>query len=67
MSGRALLFKSIAHETSEVRSRFEAVPPAMSMEQGLRFLQQSVAEREAAWDTGKISPASLKLERPGGK
>jgi hypothetical protein len=67
MSGRALLFKSIAHETSEVRSRFEAVPPAMSMEQGLRFLEQSVAEREAAWDTGKISPASLKLERPGGK
>jgi hypothetical protein len=67
MSGRALLFKSIAHETSEVRGGFEAVPPSMSMAQGLRVLEQSVAAREAAWDDGRISPANWRVERPGGR
>ena len=67
MSGRALLFKTIAHETSEVRSGFEQVPPAMTMAQGLEVLEQSVAEREAAWDAGRISPAAWRPERPGGQ
>jgi len=67
MSGRALLFKSIAHETSEVRGGFEAVPPAMSMAQGLQVLEASVAAREAAWDEGRISPATWRVERPGGR
>jgi hypothetical protein len=43
MSGRAMLFKTIARETSEVRGGFAAVPPAMSLKQGMGVLQQASA------------------------
>lgn len=38
MNGRAMLFKTIARETSEVRGGFVAVP-AMSLEQGMNMLE----------------------------
>jgi len=51
MSGRALLFKSIAHETSELRGGFQPVPPAMRLSQGLAMLEQSAVPTvtPAAW------------------
>ena len=66
MSGRALLFKTIAHETSETRGGFELVAPAMSVEQGLKVLEQTVAARQAEMAEGRISPASFITEKPRG-
>jgi hypothetical protein len=63
MSGRALMIKSIAHDTSEVRGGFEAVPPAMSLEQGLKLLEQTVAARQAAMAEGRVAPAALAGEK----
>lgn len=40
LSGRALLFKSIARETSEVRGGFVSVPARMSLAQGMTLLEQ---------------------------
>ena len=40
MSGRALLFKTIARETSELRGGFQPVPAAMNLSQGLTLLSQ---------------------------
>lgn len=65
MNGRALLFKTIAHNTSEVRGGFEAVPPAMGLEQGLNLLEQTVAAREAAMAAGRVAPVSLVTPRGG--
>lgn len=56
MSGRALLLKTLARDTSEVRGGFEAVPPRMSLEQGLRVLDETVAERQAG---GQFSPVAM--------
>jgi hypothetical protein len=41
MMGRALLVKSFAKETSEVRGGFVPVPAAMNLEQGMAVLNQS--------------------------
>jgi hypothetical protein len=59
LSGRALFFKALAHDTCEVRGGFETVPPAMSLEQGLKVLEQAVAARQAAMAEGGVSPAAL--------
>lgn len=56
ISGRALLFKTLARETSEVRGGFEPVAPRMSLDQGLRVLEQTVASRLAA---GQFSPVAM--------
>jgi hypothetical protein len=66
MSGRALLFKTIAHETIEARGGFELVPPAMSFDQGLKVLVQTVAARQAAMAEGRVSPAALVSEKAYG-
>ena len=63
MSGRALMLKTIAHETSEVRGGFQAVPPAMSFDQGLQMLQQSVAARAPAPIPPQTSPVALVRQR----
>ena len=57
MNGRAMLFKTIARETSEVRRGFVPVPAGMNLAQGLLFLQQS----EAA--TAQVSPTALVAHR----
>lgn len=59
MSGRALMLKTIGHDTNEMRGGFKAVPPRMSMAQGLHMLEQSGPEREAALAVGLFSPALL--------
>ncbi len=60
MSGRAMLFKTVARETSEVRGGFEPVPPQMSLEQGLRVLhdERRVA-RTFAMIQGRMAPVAL--------
>jgi len=40
MTGRAILFKTIARETSETRGGFVPVPPNLSLQQGLELLQK---------------------------
>lgn len=41
MSGRAMLFKTIARETSEVRGGFAEVPAAMDLVQGMHLLNET--------------------------
>jgi hypothetical protein len=41
MNGRAMLFKTIARETSEVRGGFTAVPADMSLAQGMHMLNET--------------------------
>lgn len=52
MNGRALLFKTIARETSERRGGFESVPAGLSMVQGIALLgappAQAAAQTHAA-------------------
>lgn len=43
MNGRALLFKTIARETSEVRGGFAPVPAGLTLAEGLDLLQPSTA------------------------
>jgi len=45
MNGRAMLFKTIARETSEARGGFAPVPPGISLAQGVAMLDQGAAER----------------------
>ncbi|MGD0096877.1 MAG: hypothetical protein ABSB60_10300 [Terracidiphilus sp.] len=57
MSGRAMLFKTIARETSEIRGGFVAVPPGMNLAQGVLLLNQ------AELSSALASPASLAMSR----
>jgi hypothetical protein len=59
MSGRAMLFKTVARETSEVRGGFEPVAPRMSLEQGVRVLEQKDTAVTAF--EGKIAPTALMM------
>ena len=61
MSGRALLLKTIALETSEIRSNFFPVPARLTLAQGIDMVRsQSVAEMLA---TSKIVSTSY-MHRP---
>lgn len=62
MTGRALLFKSIARETSELRGGFVPVPPHLSFAQGMTLLDQPF-EEDAATTVRAIRP--LILTAPG--
>lgn len=57
MNGRAMLFKTIARETSELRGGFVAVPPGMNLAQGVSLLNQ--VESSGA----VVLPANLALSR----
>lgn len=63
MSGRALLFKTIARETSEVRGGFQPIQPHMSLEQGIRLLEQGEPGRKAAELQAYVTPASFTKTR----
>jgi len=52
MNGRAMLFKTIARETSEVRGGFVAVPASMNIAQGLHVLEEPAT-------TARVSQAGL--------
>jgi hypothetical protein len=58
LSGRAVLFKTIERETSEVRGGFAAVPAGLNLAQGMRLLEQTDAH--ATPDAvARVVPASL--------
>lgn len=56
MDGRAMLFKTIAHETSEVRGGFEPVPSGLSLQQAAAIVRQPL--RAQAKETS-YQPAAL--------
>jgi hypothetical protein len=56
MVGRAMLFKTIAHETSEVRGGFSPVPSGLSLQQAAALVREPVIAAEA-------QPASLVTSR----
>jgi hypothetical protein len=60
MAGRAMLFKTIARETSEVRSGFTAVPAAMTLKQGVDMLS---SQDVAAAPSARNVPVSLLTAR----
>ena len=41
LSGRAVLFKTIARDTNELRGGFEAVPAGLNLAQGMRILEET--------------------------
>jgi hypothetical protein len=47
MNGRAIVFKAISRETSEVRGGFIPVPAGMNLLQGMTLLQQASSQAEA--------------------
>lgn len=63
MMGRALLVKSFAKETSEVRGGFAPVPAGMNLAQGMAMLQQTVARKPAMTKPALITPSELALRR----
>lgn len=63
MMGRALLVKSFAKETSEVRGGFAPVPAGMNLAQGMAMLQQTVAQKPATTKPALINPSELALRR----
>jgi hypothetical protein len=46
ISGRAVLFKAISHEMSEVRGGFVQVPAGLNLIQGMKLLEQSPSQSE---------------------
>jgi hypothetical protein len=62
LSGRAVMFKTIARDTNEVRGGFAAVPAGLNLAQGMRLLEQSDPRslpNTVAW----VSPLSLSIGR----
>lgn len=58
MTGRAMLFKTIARETSELRGGFVSVPGSMNLAQAMALLDQTDASN------GSINPGGSGLHRP---
>ena len=63
LSGRAVLFKTIARDTNEVRSGFAAVPAGISLAQGMRILEQSDPHSAPNNTIARVSPVSLPARR----
>jgi hypothetical protein len=60
MSGRAMLFKTIARETSEVRGGFASVPSGMNLKQAMGVLQQA-STLSAFTPPARVAPVALSL------
>jgi hypothetical protein len=63
LMGRALLVKSFAKETSEVRGGFAPVPAGMNLAQGMAMLEQTSAGKSPAGPAALITPSDLALRR----
>jgi len=66
ITGRALMLKSFARETSEVRGGFAPVPAGMNLAQGMALMQQTDAQSK--WESkpqskGIVAPNALALRR----
>jgi hypothetical protein len=57
MSGRALLVKSFARETSERRGGFAAVPAGMNLAQGASLLDRAISS------SAEVQPAKFGVRR----
>jgi hypothetical protein len=57
LSGRAIVFKTIARDTDEVRGGFAAVPAGLNLTQGLRLLERPDLRLDPG-AVARISPAS---------
>ncbi len=57
MSGRAVLFKTVAHDTSEIRGGFTPLPAGLTLKQGVHILRTSEASTAEEVAAG-LSPAS---------
>ena len=62
MSGRAMLFNTIARQTSELRGGFAAVPAGINLAQGMRLLEQP-DPRSGPNTVARVSPVSLSTRR----
>jgi hypothetical protein len=62
MSGRAMLFKTIARETSETRGGFAPVPAGMSLAEGAMLLQRTQTNNATILDK-QVTPASFAARR----
>lgn len=58
LSGRAVLFKTIARDTNELRGGFAAVPAGLNFAQGMRILEQT-DPRSAPNTMARVAPVSL--------
>jgi len=65
MNIRALLVKTFARETSEMRGGFEAIPAGLSLAQGMALLNQAGARAESREDGGgaTMAPAALRARQ----
>jgi hypothetical protein len=54
MSGRAMLFKEIVRESSEVRSGFSQVPTGMNLAQGAALLDHAQASGAQVSEAGFV-------------
>ena len=61
LSGRAVLFKTIARDTNEVRGGFAAVPAGIDLAQGMRILDQA-DPRSAPNAMAHVAPVSFKRQ-----
>jgi len=50
ISGKMLMFKTLVRETNETRGGFESVTAGLSLAQGLRVLDESLATHQADAD-----------------
>ena len=62
LSGRAVLFKTIARNTNEIRGGFAAVPAGLNLAQGMRLLEQS-DPRPVPNTVARVSPVSISTRR----
>jgi hypothetical protein len=63
MMGRALLVKSFARETSEVRGGFAPVPAGMTLAQGRAILDTAEAQAQTPSHSSLATPAALAMRR----
>jgi hypothetical protein len=62
ITGRAMLFSTIARETSELRSGFTAIPTGLDLAQGMQLLEQTNPDAPPA-SLARVSPAALTHRR----
>jgi hypothetical protein len=62
LSGRAILFKTISHETNELRGGFVPVPTGISLAQGIRILNETDPKSPPPVTT-RMTPVSLGMRR----
>jgi hypothetical protein len=63
ISGRAMLFNTISHDTSELRGGFSSVPAGLDLAGGMRLLEQTGPKAPPNSVAARMSPALFKARR----